>query len=262
MSSGIDCCTPCPTVQVTNVPGAPGPAGANGNDGINAFTFVGDPGFIVPAQGGTVTVPTLNCLWMAVGQNVEISGAGTFQVQSRASDGLSCSLLYLSDYTHNTHATDVITSGAQVSPAGTQPTFLPEQAFYAIGGTQNLTLSNVQLLSAVVTLPTAGKYMIQSSVRIDFNAATTMSSKTIFIKLRETTNGPADLANGIRELITGIVTGADWTLDVAPLPTIIYTATAGDTIQLQGSISSLLNAAYESGNVRIVEASILATPIA
>lgn len=261
MSAGNDCCTPCPTVTTTNIPGTPGAtgaAGADGEDGVNAFTFVDAPGFVVPAPGANVTVPTLDCSWMAVGQKVFITGAGTFEVVSRDGAGASCSLEYLEDYVGNTEEGSAIAEGAQVSPAGTQPTFLPSQSFYAVAGSQALTASNAQLLSAVVTLPTAGQYIISASVRLDFDSATTTINRTCFLKLRETTNGPADVANAVREVKTGLVTTATGTLTVATLPTVVYTAEAGDTIQLQGSISAV----PYSGDVDVIEATILAHPIA
>lgn len=260
MASGSDCCSPCDTVPPVNIPGTPGPvgpAGADGSDGINAFTFVDAPGFVVPVQGNNVTVPTINSTWESVGQNVEIEGAGTFEVVSVAADGLSTVLTYLVDYVHNTNAGSSIAAGAKISPAGTQPSFLPQQAFYAVGSSQALTGSNAQLLSAVVTLPTAGKYLLTASVRIDFSTATTVASLTVFLKLRETTNGPADVANAVREMHTGIVTNSTQTLGVPPMPNVVYTAAAGDTIQLQGSVSVV----PYSGSLIVVEATILAIPL-
>lgn len=267
MSAPQDCCNPCSTqvLPPVNIPGTPGPAGppgTNGTDGINAFTFVTAPGFLVPALGANVTVPTANSLWETVGQNVEVEGAGTFQVVSKSLDGLSTVLKYLDGYVHNTNTGNSIPAGAQISPSGTQPSFLPGQSFYAVGGSQNLTASAAQLLSSQVTLPANGKYLISSSVRVDFESATTLANKNVSLKLRETTNGPADLANAVRSLELGIVTNADETIDVPPLPSVIYTGATGDTIQMFGNLDVTLTNPYESGNVQIVEVTILAIPIA
>lgn len=262
MAASQDCCTPCAsTVPPVNIPGsagATGPAGADGTDGINAFTFVADPGFVVPALGANVTVPTVDATWMAVGQNVYITGAGYFQVVSVGVNGTSASLEYLDGYAGNTNSGATISAGAQISPGGTQPTLLPLQTFYAVSGSQALTETNTMLLSATVTLPTTGSYILSSNVRLDFSAATTAASLTAFLKLRRTNNTPADIANAVREAATGIVTDAENTFTIAMLPDVLYAATAGDTLQLQGSLSGLPYA----GDIIAVEASIVAQPIA
>lgn len=199
-----------------------------------------------------------NNSWMVVGQTLSLPGPAHFEVVSLV--GTTTLTAKFLCYAGDIGPGETISSGAKVSPSGTQPDFslLPAQSFYAVGGSQALTASNVQLLSAVVTLPTSGSYLITSSVRVDFDDATTLASATVFLKLRETTNGPADVANAVREIATGVVTDALNTLEVAALPAVVYSGTAGDTIQLQGSISVVPYV----GDVVVVEATILALPIA
>lgn len=139
---------------------------------------------------------------------------------------------------------------------------LPEQSFYAVGGSQAFTTSNLQLLTAQVTLPADSSYILFSGVRVDFLDATTMADITVFLKLRRSNNGPADVTNAVRELNTGIVTSATNTLCATSLPVVIYAGTAGDIIQLQGSVSELpTDEVYGSGDIIAVEAWILALPI-
>lgn len=118
MSAPLDCCSPCPTAVITEVPGVEGDPGTNGTDGLNAYT-VTTASFVVPAIGNNVTVSVGSSLWMTVGQNVFIEGAGYFEVISKANSA-SAVLQYL-DYTGNTNAGNTISSGAGVSPGGTQP---------------------------------------------------------------------------------------------------------------------------------------------
>jgi hypothetical protein len=104
-------------------PGPEGPAGTDGTDGtdgINAYT-VTTANFQVPIVGANVSTAVASSAWMVVGQNVFVLGAGYFSVISKA-NSLQATLQYL-DYAGNTNAGNVITSGAAVSPAGTQPDF-------------------------------------------------------------------------------------------------------------------------------------------
>ena len=110
------------------------------------------------------------------------------------------------------------------------------------------------MLTASVTLATAGSYLIFASVRLDFNVATFNSPESATLKLRETANGPADLANAVRVLNTGSPTAESETFFAGEIPPVIYAAQAGDVIQIFGSLS---DTPY-TGSVDAIEASILA----
>jgi hypothetical protein len=144
---------------------------------------------------------------------------------------------------------------------GDPATLLPAQAFYAVGGAQNLDTNNTQLLASTITLPADGDYLITAGVRIDFSNATTMTSKTVYLRLYKTNNGAATVTNTEHELATGIVTGESGTLCSTSFPAVVHSGSAGDIIQVQGSLSSLLTATYESGEVIAVETWMLALPI-
>lgn len=118
-AANTDCCA-CPDPVVVSVPGTAGAAGATGaagTNGSNAFTFT-SANFIVPAINANVTVSVGYSGWMTIGQNVFVEGAGNFEVISFP--GTTSVVLKYLDYTGNTHATETINSGAQVSPSGTQ----------------------------------------------------------------------------------------------------------------------------------------------
>lgn len=254
MAGLTDCCSPCPSVQTVNIPGTPGAqgdAGADGTDGVNAFTLT-TADFVVPSIGNTVTVLVADSTWATVGQNVFVQGAGYFSVSSKPGSG-SMVLEYL-DYNGNTHTGDTISTGAQISPGGTQPVSATPITSYALAGAQVLTATPAQALSISVTLPTSGTYILLAHIRVDFSNATTLSSQTVTAKLRRTNGTPGDLSDAIVNMATGVVTTATATMEVAPLPAIAYTATAGDIVQLYASI----DAVPYVGDVIAVEASILA----
>lgn len=129
MSAPQSCCTPSCNPEVVDVPGVqgePGQNGTNGTDGVNAFT-VTTANFVIPAVGAQVSNPdgfvyVADTSWMAVGQTIIISDGtdwGTFRVDS-IPNSLKITATFLG---HNGDAAPAATinSGAQVSPAGTQP---------------------------------------------------------------------------------------------------------------------------------------------
>lgn len=255
MSIPKDCCRPCPETEVTNIPGPEGEAGADGAPGINAFTIT-TADFTVPNIGDTVTIQLGSSAWMTVGQNIFVEGAGVFSVNSKPGSQ-SATIEYL-DYAGNTNAGNDIASGAQVSPAGTQPsvTLLPGITAYATGGSQALTDSAAQLLAPSLTLA-AKTYLLLATYRIDFDIASLNTTQVISLKLRETTNGPADIPNatvGLEVPVTSTKTG---TFIQGAFPPVTYAAADGDTIQMFGSID---NTPY-AGAMNAVEVSLVAIPL-
>lgn len=255
MSVPVSCCNPCPTVEVTNVPGIEGPPGTDGTNGIDAFsTTTAD--FIVPAIGNIVTVSVVNSLWMAPGQNVWVQDAGVFLVINHGG-GTDCQLLYRA-YTGNTAAGVTIPAGNQISPAGTQPdvTLIPFITTYQTGGSQSLTNSSVQLLGSSVVL-NAGPYLLMATYRLDYSVATFASPDVIQLKLRETFNGPADITNAVVNLNTPTTTAKTGTFIQGALPPVRYTAAQSDTVEMYGIITST----PYSGALQVVELSIVAIPL-
>lgn len=251
----IQCCAPCPTVEVTNIPGSEGSPGTDGAAGLNAFTIT-TADFTVPNIGASVTILVADSTWSQIGQNIFIPGAGNFSVTNKVSAS-SMTLQYL-NYAGNTNFGMSVVAGAGVSPSGTQPavTLLPAISGYAVGGSQALTNSSVKLLTPSLTLA-AKTYLILATYRIDYNIATFVAPEAVSLKLRETTNGPADIANAVVGLESEVVTTHTGTFVQGSFPTVTYVAAAGDTIQMFGSIA----VTPYSGSLAVVEVAIVATPL-
>ncbi len=120
--SSQDCCTACPDIPITQVPGPDGDDGTNGNNGTNgvdAFSTT-TAAFVMPAISGTVTVDVDNSTWMAPGQIVFVENAGYIRVSS-IPDAVSIVLFNLG-YTGNVAPTTNVASGQTVSPGGLKGT--------------------------------------------------------------------------------------------------------------------------------------------
>lgn len=115
---------------------------------------------------------------------------------------------------------------------------------YASGSAYTLTGTPAQLTfggtSPSITLATAGTYMIQSNVGLKYGGSTYANAQTVAFKFRRTNNTAADITSGSRTVeMPFLVAGAAFTGgDVMTLPPVIYTATAGDIIQVFGSLSA------------------------
>ena len=251
MSAPQDCCQPCSTTISQGAPGVPGNDGLPGADGINAYTAT-TADFQVPILNGNITVSVVNSAWMAVGQSVFIAGAGYFTVVSLPTT-TSATLNY-TNTAANTNVGATITAGAAVSPSGTSLTVVPGISNYNLGGSQALTNSYATVLSTKVTLTKAGTYLLFSTCRLDFAAATFSTTQTATVKLKCTNNTVADVANAISSVATGTRTTVTFTLEEVVLPVVQYTATAGDTIEMQAVVS----AAPDAGALNAVETSIFA----
>lgn len=110
MSVANTCCSDCDDVAV-NTPGSAG---------VNAYTTT-TADFTIPAIGATVNISVGTNVWMGVGQKIFVSDGtyvGTFEVQSfTGSTGVTAEFM---GYTDDSSPTDVIASGAKVSPSGVQ----------------------------------------------------------------------------------------------------------------------------------------------
>lgn len=126
MSVASNCQCVCPDPTIVEVPGSPGEngaAGSAGTNGVNSYTVTTANVTLPAAAGPVLAVTTVGVSsWMVVGQEIFI-GDGTnfahFRVTSIPSS-TSVQLDWL-DYNGDAVGTTVITSGAGVSPSGTQP---------------------------------------------------------------------------------------------------------------------------------------------
>ncbi len=117
-TSASDCCAPCDSIPITQVPGPAGVAGAagtNGTNGVSAFTTT-TAGFTMPAVAATVVVAVATTAWMSVGQVVFVRNAGYFTVNAIGS-AISVTLTNLG-YVGNAAPAAVIGSGQTVSAGG------------------------------------------------------------------------------------------------------------------------------------------------
>ena len=127
MAAGIpkqsDCCAPCESPSIVNVPGPQGPAGAdgtNGTDGINAFTELTNP-FTVPAVGLTDVADVGNSDWAVIGQIVALQGGGNgFEVTAKPSS-TEIELENLG-YPSNVIAGTIVPPASQLGPSGEKGT--------------------------------------------------------------------------------------------------------------------------------------------
>lgn len=128
---------------------------------------------------------------------------------------------------------------------------------YAAGTAYSLTDTAAQLnfgtTDPSITILQAGTYLIRGAVGIKYNGSTYGAAQTATLKFRRTNNTAADLSNGARTVVMPVLTvftGGDTFI----LPSIIYTATAGDIVQIFGSVS----AAPSAGSVDTDSAEIIA----
>lgn len=122
---------------------------------------------------------------------------------------------------------------------------------YAVGTAYTLTGSSAALdfgtTDPVLTINQAGTYLIQGHVGILYSGATYVGAQTATLKFRRTNNTAADLANGsiATELpVLTTFTGGD----SISMPSVIYTATSGDTVTIFGILSATPSAGSVQAN--------------
>lgn len=257
--------------------------GANGADGVNAYTVVAGGGFTVPAISGSVSVPVANSSWITVGQDVFVEGAGYFNVSAKA-DATHFTGTYL-DVSPNTNAGAAIVAGAGVSPAGpdlanpltisrggtSSATATTARAALGVGGANttsyatgtaySLTATPAALdfgtVDPIITIPAAGVWLILARVRVDYNGATFAAVRTGTLKLRRTNNTAADLTSGSFGFKTDIITTLTYTLGEF-FKAVVYTTTnSNDAITIFGDISVIPSA----GSLDCVEADLVAVKL-
>ncbi len=131
--------------------------------------------------------------------------------------------------------------------------------FTAYGSGANYTLTTTPALIAMggttpsITINETGVYRIIANVQMDYAGATFLAGTNAVFKLRKTSGTPVDLTSS--SITNGLITTATFTGDFfVALPPVLYSATAGDTLQIFGSISS----AASAGSLQIDRAEIVA----
>lgn len=139
---------------------------------------------------------------------------------------------------------------------------LASVAGYGSGTAYALTatpaLLNLGTTAPSITITSPGAYLLWAHARFDFNGATFAADQTITAKIHCTTNTVQDIPNTVKGYKLPIVTTLSYTgaeINIAPVQ---YVATAGDVLQLWGSISVVPSA----GTMDTVEADIIAVQVA
>ena len=117
-----DCCAPCTSPVVENVPGPQGAAGTNGTNGTNgvdSFTTT-TAAYTQPAVAALVSVAVVTSAWAVIGQVVYVQNGGYYTVDS-IPDATHLSLKNLG-YTGNAAPAVVIGGGQKVGPGGLKGT--------------------------------------------------------------------------------------------------------------------------------------------
>ena len=143
-----------------------------------------------------------------------------------------------------------------------QPPVNSSLSVYAVGTAYQFTntaaLLDFGTTDPILTISEPGTYLLLSTVRMDYNAATFAAVRDVTLKLRRTNNTAADITNATTTFKTEIITTLTFTAFDGQLPAIIYTTPRNnDIIQLFGSVDTVPTA----GSLDAVEASILAIKI-
>lgn len=251
----------CPSVEVVAVPGvqgSTGAAGTNGSAGVNAYT-VTSASLTIPATNSTVTVAVANVSWMIAGQFLFVSDGTNFahfQVSGLQSSPPAVTLKALGN-NGDTAATNVIASGASVSPGGVQGsngfTVLGTNSA-ATGGSQAVTATPAQALAATLTLVgSASKtYLLFARVRLDMVGATFAAQRVVTLTVRRTNNTAANVQSN--SVGTPIVTTVTYGMGEITIVVPYSTNGASDVVQPYISIDVIPSA----GALNVVEASITA----
>jgi hypothetical protein len=146
-------------------------------------------------------------------------------------------------------------------PAGAPGPQVGTTEIHAAGTAYSLTATPALLTfgttSPSLVLAQAGTYILFARVRYDTSAGT-VTNQTVTTKLHCANNTVADVANTTTTLELPPQTTASYTAGIVTTPPTAYVASAGDNIQLWGSLSGALGA----GNLNAVEADIMAIQIA
>ena len=243
-------CT-CPSPELVQLPGSPGAAGNNGTNGINSYD-VTTSSFVVPVANGTTPVSILitNNSWVAVGQNLYISTAGYFVVQSKyGTTVLTCAYLA---YSGNTAAGNTIAPGAAVSPAGTQPALagaLPTVITDNTGGAASSTLAAGV---GVITVPIGIQLSSMTAAAAELMTNYTLGYKfkilsLAFITTTISTGTAASMTLTLKITATG-VTGGSLNLTLAGTNTLgKLTSATGITALNTGSATDTLSIEVTEG---------------
>lgn len=151
------------------------------------------------------------------------------------------------------HTLDGKTNGMLVAGGRASSNFVVYAAGTAYTTTTTPAQANFGTTDPVLTINTAGTYLLQSHAGVLYSAATYAGAQTVTVKLRKTSGTAADVANATRTMELPVLTSFTGG-DVIAIPPVIYTAAAGDVLEVFASVSATPSA----GSVQIDSAEIVA----
>lgn len=256
MSIPSDCCTPCSTVQTTAIPG---PAGASGVNGANAYAILLAQ-LTVPPYLGQIQIQVDTTAWMVVGQIIIIGqglavitnkGPATFKIISV--DTTQLVTIQFLQYIGDVAPGALIDQFAIVSPTGGGALASPLP--FAAGGTSAASLIGAQqalgfgwppttvysagvaatvvetatptqltfgTTSPVMDIPRAGTYLLLARVAYK-NVGATWAGETLTTQLNRTNNTPGVIANTVSVWTPHPVAGDSAGNDIVILAPVTYT---------------------------------------
>jgi hypothetical protein len=295
MNTPQECCSPCPTSQTVNIPGAPGASitGDAGINGINAFSFLTTDFTTPPDTVTPITISVSSSLWMVVGGTILIGqgaglvltnpGPGTFTITAVPTP--STVTVTYNDAPGDIGFSQPISAGAVVSAVGISSVTLPVSivnggtgainkaaAQTALGlGQSAVSSSNTGLTQAInaavaqvgtidVLLTGAGGtslWLILGSVRINQDSPTFAGNRIVTLRLRDITS-PATVKDVSYTIPAGTTADA-----VSPQLSLFIAADSfpvNTHLQLQifCDIGTPVNS---GGTFQIIEADLVAIPL-
>lgn len=194
--------------------------------------------------GGWNTGPMLKVVgpastWIRwkVTENVDVSPALSTNQMSGSSVASSGWFGYGYDVTVLPQAENFATLMPNVIITPTVTNFTAYASGTAYTLTTTPTLLGFGTTTPSVTINQAGTYLISAGIGVKYSGATYAGAQTITLKLRRTNNTAADLTGASRVVELPVLTTFTGG-DAMTTPSVVYTATSGDIIQIFGSVSA------------------------
>ncbi len=245
--------------------------------GINVGAHTADPSS--PANGDLWYDSTANELTARInGANVALGAGGgggtltaTYVGYGDGSNALTGESVFNYNSTTNTLTVPNLNSSSGTTTIGPLQTsdgknLLNDRSVYtsvASGGDTAYTLTNTAAAvdngtdDPVLTIDSAGTYLIHVRAQVDYSAAT-VSAETATIKLRRTNNTATDVTGATTTIDLPVATTLTHTYGIVELPPVLYTTlNSDDSLTIFANVSATLGA----GSIKISEASIVAVRI-